>query len=121
MSQQKKKYKNVRKDFKFELETAFNENKALAMLVVETYTAWKHKDHILNIWGMFRNPSYKEFYRDYCDNLMGKHLSGRVDIWRSLFFGGEKDIYEKYKYAIPETFAMGDALGVAYRHLRNKR
>jgi hypothetical protein len=117
LKQLKRRYKNVRSEFKQELRKSMSENKALAMLVIETYTAWKHKDHILNIWGMFRNPDYKNFQRDYSDNLMGKHLTGRVDIWRSFYFSGYQNLYD-YKYKIPEKFAMGDALGVAYEVLR---
>ncbi|MDX8367833.1 hypothetical protein [Cytobacillus sp. IB215665] len=119
MSQLKKKYKKTRIEFKKELTTAVKENKALAMLIIETYTAWQHTRHITKIWAMFRNPSYSDFQRDYSDNLMGKHITGRVDIWRSLHFGGEKDLCNKYKYEIPEVYAMGDALGIAYKHLRN--
>src|SRR5690625_4259327 len=110
MKQLKRKYKSVRIEFKQELFISMSENKALAMLVIETYTAWKHKEHILNIWGMFRNPEYKTFQRDYSENLMGKHLTGRVDIWRSFYFSDYQNLYE-YKNKIPEKFAMGDALG----------
>ncbi|MED1125153.1 hypothetical protein [Bacillus atrophaeus] len=121
MSQFKNKYKKTRSDFKSELTFAVQSNKALAMLIVETYAAWKHKNHIAQIWSMFKNPDYENFNRDYSNKLMGKYLSGRVDIWRSLYFGGEEELYKKYKYAIPETFAMGDALGVAYKYLRNQK
>lgn len=117
MKQIKRKYKGTRIAFKKELLQAMSQNKALAMLVIETYTAWKHKEHILNIWGMFRNPEYSNFRKDYSDNLMGKHLTGRVDIWRSFHFSGYENLYD-YKYKIPEKFAMGDALAIAYKVLR---
>ncbi|PAE87741.1 hypothetical protein [Shouchella clausii] len=116
----KRKYKQVRKEFKADLLCKCQENKALAMLIIETYTAWQHKRHITQIWGMFKNPAYKDFQRDYSDNLMGKHLTGRIDIFRSLYFC-ERDLYHKYRYKIPETLAMGDALGIAYKTLRPKK
>lgn len=119
MSKQiKRKYKKARVEFKKELLEKCKNNKALAMLIVETYTAWHHRRHIMKIWAMFRNPNYREFQRDYNENLMGKHLSGRDDIWRSLYFT-ERELHDKYKYLIPEVYAMGDALCIAYRVLRS--
>lgn len=114
----KRKYKKERAAFKKELLEKCKENKALAMLIIETYTAWHHRRHIVKIWAMFRNPEYKEFQSDYNQNLMGKHLSGRDDIWRSLYFA-ERDLHDKYRGLIPEVYAMGDALGIAYRVLRS--
>lgn len=115
----KRKYIKARREFKKDLFAAASENKALAMLIVETYTAWHHRRHIMKIWAMFRNPDYREFQRDYNQNLMGKHLSGRDDIWRSLYFA-ERELHDKYSKLIPEVYAMGDALGIAYRVLREK-
>jgi hypothetical protein len=114
----KRKYKKARIEFKKDLLKKCKENKALAMLIIETYTAWHHRRHIMKIWAMFRNPNYKEFQRDYSDNLMGKSLTGRDDIWKSLYFA-DRELYDKYSRLIPEVYAMGDALGVAYRKLRN--
>ena len=116
----KRKYKNLRKEFRAELHKAMSENKALAMLAIETYTAWHNRRHILKIWGMFRNPNYKEFRDDYQKNLMGKHLTGRIEIWKSFHFAGFPNLYD-YRYSIPETFAMGDALGIAYKVLRKEQ
>ncbi|MCY8577593.1 hypothetical protein MOD24_17245 [Bacillus haynesii] len=113
----KRKYKKVRIAFKKDLIAKCSENKALAMLIVETYTAWHHRRHIIKIWGMFRKPAYKEFQADYSKNLMGDHLSGRDDIWKSLYYA-DRELHDKFKYLIPETYAMGDALGVAYKVLR---
>ncbi|MEX3623547.1 hypothetical protein [Viridibacillus arvi] len=95
-----------------------SENKALAMLMIETYTAWQHRGHILKVWELL-GFHHVEAYKDYCDKLMGKHLTGREDIWRSLYFADYKDLYE-FRYKIPEKFAMGDALGVAYKVLNSK-
>lgn len=118
MSRQiKRKYKQTRLAFKNDLLAVCEDNNALAMLIIETYAAWHHKRHITQIWSMFRNPDYSEFQADYSKNLMGKHLCGREDIWRSLYFT-EKELYTKYKGKIPETYALGDALGVAYRVLQ---
>lgn len=113
----KRKYKKTRVEFKKELFEKCKENKALAMLIVETYAAWHHRGHIMKIWAMFINPKYRDFHRDYNENLMGKHLTGTDDIWRSLYFC-ERELYDKYNRAIPEVYAMGDALGVAYRALK---
>ncbi|WP_244895515.1 hypothetical protein [Evansella clarkii] len=116
----KRKYRVPRAQFKKELVEACTGNPALATLIIETYTAWHHKRHICSIWGMFRNPAYANFQKDYSDNLMGRYLSGRIDIWRSLHFAGEKDLCEKYRSKIPERYALGDALSVAYWTMYNK-
>jgi hypothetical protein len=115
----KRRYIIARREFKKELSIATSENKALAMLIIETYTAWHHRRHITKIWAMFKNPEYREFQQEYSNNLMGKHLTGRVDIWRSFHFSGYENLY-KFKKLIPEKFAMGDALGIAYRTLKNQ-
>ncbi|MNJ32049.1 hypothetical protein D3C77_267040 [compost metagenome] len=112
----KRRYKQSRMEFKRELLKKCKENKALAMLLVETYAAWHHRRHIGEIWAMFRNLDYMKFQEDYNKNLFGKHLAGRSDIWRSLYFA-DKDLRDKYIRLIPEMYAMGDALGVAYKVL----
>ncbi len=81
MKQLKRKYKTVRAEFKKELLIAMTENKALAMLTVETYTAWQHRKHIMKVWELL-GFHHREAYKDYCDKLMGKHLTGRDEIWK---------------------------------------
>lgn len=110
----KKKYKETRKHFRAELYEKAKENKALAVLMIETYTAWHHRRHIGKIWGMFVNPEYRNFQQEYNRSLFGEYLSGSDDIWKSLYFA-EREIYDKYHREIPELFAMGDALSVAYQ------
>jgi hypothetical protein len=112
----KKKFRTVRSEFKKDLTAACESNRALAMLFIETYTAWKHKRHIMQVWELL-GFHHQEAYKDYCNKLMGKCLSGRTDIWRSLHFAN-KELCDKYRFEIPETYAMGDALGIAYRTLR---
>lgn len=117
MSRQlKRKYKKARVAFKKDLYQRFRENPALAMLAIETYTAWHHRRHIGMIRGMFRNPEFKNFHRAYTKELSGKYLTGRSDIWRSLYFA-DRELHDKYRGKIPEVYAMGDALGVAYNVL----
>lgn len=113
----KRRYKQSRIEFKKELTEKCKENKALAMLLIKTYVAWHHRRHIGEVWAMFINPEYRKFQLDYNENLFGKHLSGRDDIWHSLHFA-DKDLCDKYRFEIPEVYAMGDALGVAYRVLK---
>jgi hypothetical protein len=113
----KRRYKEVRKNFRAALYERVKKNKALAMLLIETYSAWHHRRHIGKIWEMFRDPQYDDFQKEYNRTLFGQHLCGREDIWKSLYFT-ERDLYGTYHQEIPETFAMGDALGIAYRVLR---
>jgi len=113
----KRKYRTIRTQFRNELITAINENPALAVAIVQTYMSWHHRRHIGHIWSMFKNPHYADFRKDYQENLMGQSLTGYENIWRSLHFSGYEQLC-KYQLIIPSKFAMGDALGVAYKALR---
>lgn len=111
------KIRQIRNDFKNELYKEMEFNKGLAIAIINTYTSWQHRKHILKIWELL-GFNHKEAYKDYCDKLLGKHLTGREDIWKTLYFGGCKDLRIKYLRRIPEVCAMGDALGVAYKVLK---
>jgi hypothetical protein len=116
--QLKRKYKQARIEFKKELYAAAKENHALSMLMIQTYVASQHRTHIMKIWNLLGHH-HPEAYKDYCDKLIGKHLTGRDDIWKSLHFAGQQELRQKYIRRIPETYAMGDALAIAYRVLKN--
>ncbi|MDE8676479.1 hypothetical protein [Priestia aryabhattai] len=115
----KRRYKQTRQEFKRDLYEVVKDNRAFAMLIIETYAAQKHKYHIMKVWELL-GFYHKEAYRDYCDKLMGKHLTGRHEIMRSLYFA-DKNLHEKYWRRIPERYAMGDALGIAYRVLKSNK
>lgn len=115
-SQLKRKYRQARREFKRDLFTAEKENHALAMLMVETYTAKQHRTHIMQIWSLLGHH-HPEAYRNYCKKLMGKTITGRNEVWKSLHFAGYQELREKYMHKIPHACAMGDALAVAYRVL----
>jgi len=117
--QLKRKYKQARKEFKQELYELAKENHALAMLMIQTYAASQHRTHIMKIWRLL-GLRHKEAYQDYKDKLFGKCLTGREDVWRSLYFAGYPEMRSKYKYKIPEKRAMGDAVAIAYRVLKNQ-
>lgn len=112
----KRKWHQVRKEFKSDLYQVASHNKSFAMMIISTYTASQHRTHIHKIWAMFR--SHPRFAQAYNENLMGKHLTGRDEIMRALYFAN-RDLYNKYIHKIPECYAMGEALGVAYRTLKN--
>ncbi|MBJ7935567.1 hypothetical protein FNE59_20400 [Bacillus thuringiensis] len=113
----KRKYRPLRQEFKKDILEVAKNNRAFAMMIVETYTASQHRTHIMKVWELL-GFHHQEAYKDYCDKLMGKHLSGRDEIMRSICFA-DKELYEKYIYKIPECYAMGDALAVAYRVLKS--
>lgn len=102
--------------FRKELYVACKTNKALAMLCIETYTAHHHLKHIMQIWHLL-GRYHKEAYKDYCNKLMGKTLTGEDEIFHSLYFA-QKELYDKYFGKIPQRVALGDALGVAYKVLK---
>ncbi|CAM3374797.1 hypothetical protein HP548_00635 [Paenibacillus taichungensis] len=110
MSQFKNKYRKIRNQFSRELREAMQTNAALAMLCIVTYEASKHRTHIMKIWSMSINhPSFQEEYKA---KLIGKHLTGENDIFRSLIFT-VPEIAIKYRWKIPRDMALGDAYGVA--------
>ncbi|MBA4534143.1 hypothetical protein H1196_16280 [Brevibacillus halotolerans] len=77
--------------------------------------------HIWERWTLLgKNQNHKEALIEYQDKLMGKHLTGNEDVWKSLHFARYKEIRTKYIYKIPEKRAMGDALAIAYRLLKNQ-
>lgn len=114
----KRKYKQVRKEFKKDMYEIARDNRAFIMMIIETYTASKHNTHIMKIWELL-GFNHREAYKDYCSKLMDKHLTGRSEIMRSLCFV-DKTLYEKYVNRIPERYAMGEALGVAYKFLKQQ-
>lgn len=113
----KRKYKEERLNFKHDLYDVVKNNNAFAMMIVETYSANRHRSHIHKVWELL-GFNHKEAYKDYCDKLMGKMLTGRDEIFRSIYFA-DKELYNKYHDKIPECYAMGTALGVAYKILKS--
>lgn len=112
----KRKYRQIRQEFKKDIFEVVKNNRAFAMMILETYVAKQHRKHIGQIWALlgFNHP---EAHKDYCDKLMGKHLCGDDTIMRSLYFA-DKELHNKYRHKIPECYAMGDALGIAYKVLK---
>ena len=107
----------IRNQFKNDLYKEMESNKGLAIAIINTQTSWKHRRHIHKIWELL-GFNHKEAYKEYCDKLMGKHLTGNETIWKTLYFGGCEDLRSKYSRKIPEVYAMGDALSVAYKILK---
>jgi len=91
-------------------------NTAIPILIMETYAAAQHREHISEIWWLLKN--HPEAKQEYNEKLFGKHLTGRNEILRSLHFV-DKEFYKKYIYKIPENIAMGKAIAVAYRIQQN--
>lgn len=111
-------YRDIRKQFKTDIYNLAKDNKAIVMLILETYSAYKHRRHIHKIWSMMIN--YEDFRKEYTEKLMGKMLTGRDEIYNSLGYI-EHELYKKYKYKLPERFAMGDSLAVVYRIVREQK
>lgn len=115
MSQLKKKYYQIRRQFRIDLHAAMKNNPAIAVAIIKTYRASSYMSHIGKIWWMMRNhPGFRE---EYHNELFGKILTGEDALFHSLYFAAP-DIWQKYYRKIPEEFAMGDALGVSYRVLK---
>lgn len=115
----KRRYKSIasdRRNFKNDLRQEMKTNKALAMVILETYRANKYSSQVWKTTALL-GKNHREAFKDYCDKLAGEMLCGSDEIWNTLYFSGCEDIREKYIMKIPEPIAMGDALGIAYRYL----
>ena len=112
----KQKFRDIRKSFKQDLYKKVEGNRAFGMMIISTYTASQHRKHIYQVWELL-GFNHQEAYKDYCDQLGGKMLTGTDEIMRSLYFA-DIELYEKYVGKIPECYAMGDALAVAYAVLK---
>ncbi|MGN5650310.1 hypothetical protein [Bacillus sp. Brlt_9] len=112
----KLQYRAIRGEFKRDIYEVAKENRAFAMMIVETYIASQHRRHIGDIWELL-GLNYPAAYKDYNDRISGKHLTGENNIMRSLYFS-DQVLHKKYFGRIPECFAMGDALAVAYKILK---
>lgn len=109
----KNKFSSNRKCFKADLNKIMD--KGIAMAIIKTLAASRHRKHIAEIWEMA--SYYPDFQKKYDENLFGKHFCGEDEIFNTLYFIN-KDIYKKYKYKVPERFAMGDAYGISIRFLK---
>lgn len=114
----KRKWKTVRSEFRQDIINECTSNKSFAMMICETYVASQSRKHIMEIWSLL-GRNHREAYDDYCDKLMGKSLTGRSEIIRSLYFVN-KELYQKYYGKIPECYAMGEAYGIALSVLNSK-
>ncbi len=112
-----KQYAGTRKEFRKDLRKEMYNNPALAMLAIETYCAYKHRRHIIQIWELL-GIKHRKAYEEYCQILIGKHLTGENKIMKSLYYGCN-ELWKKYYKIIPERIAMGDAYGVALSVLKN--
>lgn len=111
-------YRDIRKEFKLDIYKLAKENKAIVMLIIETYSAYKHRRHIHKIWAMMIN--HEEFRKEYTEKLIGKMLTGKDEIYNSLGYA-EPELCKKYKYKLPERLAMGDSLAIAYKIIREQK
>jgi hypothetical protein len=111
-------YRDIRKQFKSDIYNLAKNNKAFVMLIIETYSAMKHRKHIHKMWAMMRK--YHAFRIAYNRELMGQMLTGKDEIYNCLGYI-EPELYKKYRMKLPECFAMGDSLAIAYRVIREAR
>ncbi|MFD2330648.1 hypothetical protein ACFSR7_15455 [Cohnella sp. GCM10020058] len=118
MSRRRRRFYKVRREFKHDLYAKAEHNPAMAVMIIKTYAASQHRSHIMNVWWLLRN--HRAAQADYNENLFGKHLTGRDEIMNSLYFA-EPELYHKYSRKLPEAYAMGDALAVAYSILREMK
>ena len=105
----------LRKNFKADLYDLATQNPAIPILIIETYRSYQHFRHIARIWDLLRNHSAA--YEEYNEELFWQGLAGTSDIFKSLHFA-TPTLYNKYSRKIPPSYALGDALAIAYRILK---
>jgi hypothetical protein len=66
----------------------------------------------MKIWEFLGN-NHREVYEEYCDLLMGEYITGSNNIIQMISYDN-KEFYKKWNNKLPITFALGDALAVAY-------
>lgn len=119
MANWKRKYWKYRKEFKADLYELVKEQKVYIPLIMETYTAFKHRGYIHETWSMIRN--YPVFFEEYkANNMIGKMIGGSSEMLNNLAYS-EPEIFDKYRRKIPDKLAMGDAMSIAYRVQRESR
>lgn len=118
----KRKNPNIckyRKQFKKDLEKEMHNNDSLAISIINTYIAIEHRKHINEIC-FFLGNNYPIVYKDYCNLLFGKQLSGEESIWKTLHFSNCGNLLDKYKNKIPTFIALGDSLNISYKYIHLK-
>ena len=113
-----KNIQHLRAEFRKRLVAEMSQNPALAMLAIETYSAFKHRRHIHAIWELL-GFHFRDAHDAYNKQLFGKHLCGKNEIFHSLYFAC-RPLYDEFFRKIPEQLALGDALSVAYAILRKQ-
>lgn len=118
----KRKFRNDRLDFKKDLYEIMKDDLAMAMLIQQIHINKRHSFIILKTWEIL-GLNYPEVYKEgFCgkNSLHGKMMSGKsYDLFHNLYFL-DQDIYKKYSRKIPPTYALGDALSVAYVVINRK-
>jgi hypothetical protein len=89
------------------------------MAIFLTYVSEKHRTHMTKTW-YYLGQNHREAYKGYCKALMGSHLCGSDDIFKTLHFSGYKELSKKYIRLMPECFAMGEAFGLAKKCVNEK-
>jgi hypothetical protein len=116
----KRKYKNIRKQFKQEIKPMLMDNKSLCMALSLTYVAGKHRCFIHELWYFFSQNCTDDTWKKYCRSKhMGKMITGDENIYKTLYFCGYKDIANKYKYKLPEKIAWGEIHSLVLKIINN--
>lgn len=119
----KRKYRNERKKFRHELYEVMKNDLKMAMLIQQIFINKRQSTIIHEIWYRL-GTQYPQVYKEgFCgeNSLHGKMMTGKFDeLFFNLYFINN-ELYMKYKRKIPEVYALGDALSVAYRVIRDNQ
>lgn len=116
----RRKYKQIRKEFKCDMRKVLKENRALGMAILNTYIADKHRTHIHKIWHLL-GTQYKDAWEGYRKSgLSGKMLCGDENLYDTLYFSGYEEIANKYYRKLPERIAFGEIHGMVIKCVNGK-
>lgn len=113
----KRKYIKERKAFKIELYQLMKDDLMMAMLFQQIFINYTQRRLLHEVWYRLGTKHYDIYKNEFCgeNGLTGKMMCGRFDeAFFNLYFINQP-LYEKYVRLIPERYALGDALSVAYK------
>lgn len=116
----KRKYGQIRREFKKDMRDVLKGNRALGMALLNGYIAEKHRTHIHKIWYLL-GTKHRDAWKDYCDSgLSGKMLCGDEKLYNTIYFCGYEEIAKKYRGKLPEKVAFGEIHGMVLRCVNGK-
>ena len=116
----KRRYGKLRKEFKKDMKEILQRDRSLAMGIILTRIADKHRTQIQESWYILGTKHYHVYRDEDLRKLRGKMLCGSEDIYKTLYFSGYKDLRNKYYMKLPDRLALGEVYGLCLKIVNEK-